>query len=94
MNNDDQQSTDDALEPKDTGLFDPSRDEEKVESDGDTPASPASDVPNHMNPTDPQTDSDLDAQELYDEGLDGATGANETEEKSHDGPRPMDWDKS
>ena len=76
--NDYRQSADDALEPKDD-IFDPGRDEPRLAEDNSSPASPADDT-NSKSPIDePATDDQLDSDELYQEGVRGATNADDEE---------------
>lgn len=86
---DNKQSADDALQPADSGVFNPQTDGQKLEGDFDSPAADPGDVPGKIDETDPETDSDIDPAERYDEGLKGATDTDATEEHSHDGPRPL-----
>jgi hypothetical protein len=66
--NDYRQSADDALDPKD-GIFDPTRDEEKLAEDGDTPAAPTDDIHSAAPVDEPATDDGIDSDELYQEGI-------------------------
>lgn len=88
MQDDNFQGTD-PLEPKDD-LFNPDTDEEKLENDFESPAAPAQDVSNEGMPdTFPETDTNIDAHEKYDEGL---AGAAEVNLKPEQGPQvfPLD----
>jgi hypothetical protein len=76
--NDYRQSADDALEPKD-GIFDPTRDEEKLAEDNDPPAAPADDIDSAAPIDEPATDDEMDSDELYQEGVAGATNAEDEE---------------
>ena len=67
------QSADDALEPDD--MFDPLRDEAKLAQDGDSPGAPPSDIHSDSPVSDPETDDGIDPDELYQEGISGATNA-------------------
>jgi hypothetical protein len=91
MNNDDtHQSADDALEPQDN-IFNPHVNEEHLPEDNDSPAAPADDNGTLSVPVDdPRTDSGIDADELYSEGLDEATGAHDSEIGPDDQPRPLE----
>jgi hypothetical protein len=74
--NDTKQSADDALEPK-NDIFDPLRDEDKLAEDNDSPAAPADDI-HYSSPVDePETDDELDSDELYQEGRGGATNTDD-----------------
>ncbi|HSX07407.1 MAG TPA: hypothetical protein VLG11_00775 [Candidatus Saccharimonadales bacterium] len=93
-NPDGRPTPDDALEPA-GDLFNPVRDEEKLEEDNDSPAAPADDNPadGQRLPADhPEFDyaSDIDEHEKYDEGASAATGVNDQEEHEHDSPRPLE----
>ena len=78
-------SPDDALEPDDD-IFDPTRDEEKLAEDNTSPAAPADDIKT-VAPLDiPSTDSGVDSDELYQEGLKGATNADDEEIGPNIGP--------
>jgi hypothetical protein len=68
--NDDNQSVDDALEP--TEDFQATQPQPLAE-DNDPPAAPADDQPASIPPDHPLTDAELDAQEVYDEGVASAT---------------------
>lgn len=76
--NDYRQSADDALEPDDD-IFDPIRDESRLAEDGDSPAAPADDVPYSAPIDEPATDDGIDSDELYQEGIGGATNADDEE---------------
>lgn len=82
---DDRQSEDDALEPADD-IYNPDIDEEKLAGDNDSPAAPADDNGQSVPPDDPRTDTDIDEDELYSEGLDQAVGANDSKIDSDDSP--------
>lgn len=86
------QSEDDALEPPDD-IFNPLRDEERLEEDADSPATPARHTKRgtQLPPNHPEFDYDLDAHEAYDEGLLGATDVDAEEEPPDpDEPRPLE----
>jgi hypothetical protein len=89
-------SPDDALEPdsdKD-GLYRPAEDEEKLEGDYNRPAAPADDVPTKpVPPDDPDTDTDMDPHEVYDEGEADTAHDNRDEENPSDRPRPLEPEK-
>lgn len=81
------QSADDALQPP-RDYFDPAQDEPHLAEDNDTPAAPATDTGSPTIPADdPRTDSRLDSQELYDEGLTSAAGADTSSDDSDDHPK-------
>jgi hypothetical protein len=69
---------------RDDGMIDSTRRPSQFAEDNTPPATPADDIPNNRGaipPDHPLTDSNIDAQELYDEGLEGATGlADHTDE--------------
>lgn len=92
-NNDDdddyRQSADDALESKDD-VFDPTHDEPKLAGDGTTPAAPADDVHSTAPIDDPATDSAMDSDELYQEGVSGATNADDEEIGPDEEPEPLE----
>lgn len=87
----------DPLQPPDD-LFNPVRDEEHLPGDYDPPAAPAPD--SHQGtqlPSDhPEFDTDLEPEEVYDEGLLSATDIDAHEESSPppDKPEPMEWDET
>lgn len=83
--NDYRQSADDALEP-----FDQTRDEEKLAEDGDTPAAPADDIHSDAPIDEPATDSAMDSDELYQEGVSGATNADDVEIGPDEEPKPLE----
>jgi hypothetical protein len=70
--------SDDRLEPEDD-IFNPVRDEDKLAEDNDTPAAPADDIHSTVPIDDPATDDQLDSDELYQEGVSGATNADDEE---------------
>ena len=89
-NDDDfRQSADDALEPKDD-IFDPIDDETRLAEDGSTPAVPADDINSTVPIDDPSTDSALDSDELYQEGVSGATNADDEEIEPDEEPKPLE----
>lgn len=86
---DDNTSADDALQTPGT-LFRPGQDEPKLAEDNDPPAAPADDTDDNPIPDDhPETDSNIDAHELYDEGLTAASEINAAHEGPDDEPRPL-----
>lgn len=54
-------------------IFDPVHDEPKLPQDYETPAAPPTDVKETLSPQDPRTDSYLQPEEVYDEGVTSAT---------------------
>lgn len=78
MDDSNKQSEDDALEPK-NDLFDPIHDEYKLDEDGTPPSAPADDVRSRAPVDEPVTDDGIDSDELYQEGVGGATGADDEE---------------
>jgi hypothetical protein len=90
MDEDDtQQSEDDALEQQ-RDLFVPSRDEYVLAEDNDSPASPADDIHSTTPLDDPATDDGIDSDELYQEGMRGASGADDEEIETDESPVPLD----
>jgi hypothetical protein len=90
MDDDDtQQSADDALEPKDD-IFNPVLDEDKLADDFDPPASSADDIHSHVPLDDPSTDDEMDSDELYQEGISGATNADDEEVGPDEEPKPLE----
>ena len=87
--NDYRQSADDALETKE-GIFDPTRDESKLAEDGATPAAPADDIHSATPIDDPATDSAMDSDELYQEGVSGATNADDQVISPDEEPKPLE----
>lgn len=85
MNNDDQQT--DPLQPQDD-LFSPTRDEEVLEQDGASPASPANTEDSAGMPVDyPSTDTDVDPGGAYYGGLADEVGYSpEPESDEHADP--------
>ena len=69
---------DDRLESEDD-IFDQIHDEEKLAEDNDTPAATADDIHSTVPLDDPSTDDQLDSDELYQEGVSGATNADDEE---------------
>ncbi|HEX3569089.1 MAG TPA: hypothetical protein VHT70_05465 [Candidatus Saccharimonadales bacterium] len=77
------QSEDDALEPKDD-IFNPDVDEERLEEDSDPPSAPANDVPSiPIAPDHPDTDTDLDADDTYNNGTSQAADPNQPEDNDN-----------
>jgi hypothetical protein len=90
-NNDARQSADDALEPQDD-IFNPKLDEETLAEDNESPAAPADDVTKHaISEDDPRLDSGVDTDELYNEGEGQASGADDTDIRLEDQPKPIEW---
>ena len=89
MDDDYRRSADDALEPKDD-IFDPIRDEEKLAEDGRPPAAPADDIRSTTPLDDPSTDDGIDSDELYQEGIGGATNADDEEIDPDEEPKPLE----
>ena len=83
------QSADDALEPPDD-IFDVTRDESKLAEDGRPPAAPADDIPAGAPIDSPATDDGIDSDELYQEGLGGATNATDEEINPDEEPKPLE----
>ena len=80
-------SEDDALQGK-RDYFDPAKDGPHLAQDNDTPAAPATDTGSPAIPQDdPRTDSQVDSQELYDEGLTSATEADTWHDDSDEHPK-------
>ena len=80
---DHKQSEDDALEPP-NDIFDPIHDEDKLEEDGDSPVTPAEDIHSKVPIDEPATDDGMDSDELYQEGVRGATNADDAEIEPED----------
>ena len=85
--NDARQSADDALEPQ-NNIFNPVRDEEKLAEDNDPPAAPADDIHSSAPIDEPATDDGIDSDELYQEGVVGATNAEDVEIGPAEEPKP------
>lgn len=87
--NDDDLRTDDDLQ-RDTGFFSPTRDEEVLAEDGNTPASPA-DVDTQNMPKDyPTTDTEMDQGEVYLGGVADAAGYDVLPESGDDDVLPLE----
>jgi hypothetical protein len=89
MDDDNRQSADDALEPVDD-IFSQTRDEEKLDQDNDPPDAPADDIKYPVNLDEPAGDTGVDADELYQEGLGGATNADDVEIVPDENPEPLE----
>jgi len=76
MDDNGQQSADDALEPQDD-IYNPLKDQEILAEDNTPPAAPADDIYSHAPLDDPSTDDLLDSDEVYQEGVSGATNADD-----------------
>jgi hypothetical protein len=83
------QTPDDALEPADD-IFNPNKDEETLDQDYDSPAASPDDVAGTIAPDHPDTDTDIDAHDAYDEGLKGASGIDAQEETAVQEVLPLD----
>jgi hypothetical protein len=84
-----QDSPDDILEPIDD-IFNPETDEEKLEGDYDSPATPPVRNPHHIPPDHPVEDTDIEPDELYQEGIGEASGVDDSEELPKDRPEPLE----
>jgi hypothetical protein len=89
MDDDYRQSADDALEPQDD-IYKPKLDQQKLPNDYEPPTAPADDVHTGVPIDDPSTDDQLDSDELYQEGVSGATNADDEEVDPKEEPRPLD----
>lgn len=87
--NDNRQSPDDWLEPRDD-IFNPLTDEDRLDEDNDSPAAPADDIHSRVPLDDPSTDDGIDSDELYQEGISGATNADDDEIEPDDRPEPVE----
>jgi hypothetical protein len=87
---DDQASRPDPFEREDKDdLFSPTLDETRLPGDYDrSPAAPPDDAKETLSKADPRTDSGLDSDEVYDEGLTSATDIDALKEDSDDGEQP------
>lgn len=78
----------------DGDIYDPASDDSmKTAPDEQPPFTPPTNTSHKkLSPTDPRTDyaSDIDSQELYDEGLTSATESDTWEEQDHDYEKPVD----
>jgi hypothetical protein len=89
MDNDTNQSEDDALEPQDD-IFNPAGNEEKLAEDNDPPAAPADDIRPAAPIDHPATDDQMDSDELYQEGVAGATNADDVAVGPDREPKPLE----
>lgn len=71
-------NTDDFLvnNPSDINPLFTMKQDERLEEDNDTPFSPPDGIRDHIDDTYPQTDTNIDPQEHYDEGIEGASETN------------------
>ena len=76
----DQASRPDPFQKRDDGFFNPRQDEPHLPQDYDPPAAPPSDVSDRLPRDYPETDSNLEPSEVYDEGITGATDIDESTE--------------
>jgi hypothetical protein len=83
------QSADDALESPDD-IFDPLRDEKKLAEDNSRPGAPADDIHSDAPVDQPSTDDQMDSDELYQEGVAGATNADDEEIGPDERPKPLE----
>lgn len=68
-----------SLDDEAKDLYNPQKDEPRLEQDYETPASPAKDTPDtKISKNHPQTDTNIDKTEEYDEGISGASGMNDS----------------
>ncbi|HEX7963673.1 MAG TPA: hypothetical protein VF466_03705 [Candidatus Saccharimonadales bacterium] len=88
---DDQASRPDPFTHEDKDdLFNPAVDESRLPGDYDrSPAAPPDDVKETLSKADPRTDSGLDADEIYDEGLTSASDIDALMEDSDDDNQPV-----
>jgi hypothetical protein len=87
-----QDDPDRELEDDNEGMFHPEQ-EPHLAEDGARPAAPANDIPGgHVTIDDPQTDADMDSDELYQEGPGLASGRNVQHENSDLEERIVDED--
>jgi hypothetical protein len=89
MDDDYRRSADDELEPQDD-IYSPQRDQQKLPNDFGSPAEPADDVHSNVPIDDPSTDDQLDSDELYQEGISGATNADDEEIGPDEEAQPLD----
>lgn len=86
---DDENSSDDALQTPGS-LFRPNQDEPRLPQDYESPATPVEDTADNPAPPDhPETDTNIDTHELYDEGLTAASELDTQHEGPDDEPRPL-----
>ncbi len=76
----DQASRPDPFQNRDDGFFNAKRDEPHLPQDYDTPASPPSDVKERLPKDYPETDTNIESSEVYDEGVTSATDVDAQEE--------------
>jgi hypothetical protein len=81
--------TDDFQQPTDD-IFDPTRTPDKLAEDGRPPAVPADDTRSTAPVDGPATDDGIDSDELYQEGIGGATNADDEEIGPDHEPRPLE----
>jgi hypothetical protein len=89
---DTQQSEDDALEQQ-RDMFVPSLDEDILPEDNDPPGAPADDIHTIVPIDDPATDDGIDSDELYQEGISGATGADDVKVEVDENPIGLDHEE-
>jgi hypothetical protein len=89
MNDDYRRSADDALEPKDD-IVSWTDNEEQLAEDSGTPYGPPDDIRSSSPIDEPSTDDGIDSDELYQEGLSGATNADDDEIDLEEPPRALD----
>ena len=75
----DQASQPDPFQKRDDGFFSPSWNEPRLPQDYEPPASPPSDVSDKLPSDYPESDTNLEPSEVYDEGVGGATDADAQE---------------
>lgn len=90
-NLEDQASRPDPFDEQNKGsLFSPKQDGMQLPGDYTTPAAPPDDVEETLSKADARTDSGIQPEEVYDEGLTGATDYNsQQEDNDHDQPQPV-----
>jgi len=71
-------------------IFNPRLDEETLDEDNDPPAAPADDIRSRAPIDSPETDDQLDSDELYQEGVRGATNAEDEEIGPYEEPKPLE----
>lgn len=87
----DQASCPDPFQKRDDGFFSPRLNEPRLPQDYEPPASPPSDIKERLPRDYPETDSNLEISEVYDEGVSNATDAEAQQDTGpHNVARPLE----
>ncbi len=84
MNPDDQASKPDPFQNRDDGFYNPRHDDQHLPQDFDPPTGQPSDTKERSPKDYPESDSNIDSAELYDEGATSASGVDDQDDLDTD----------